>query len=302
MVKWQPGMGMEYETGTRRLTRVSVDPTNLPVIADRRYAYDEVGNVIAASEYADPATADDFECYRYDGHRRLTNAWTRTATGSCADTPTLAGLGGPAPYWHSYDPYTGLFMSVDPINDVTDLQSLNAYSYGRNNPATFSDPSGLMNADYEGYLGGGSPYAHEAGMQAYERYVRDHPLEASGGPSKVTRAANKSTFSTRSGKEKVRNAGAGMATGTFGVLTLATAGPFGAGAMMFGWDPAMPMRDLFAQHGVNTRAGEFQIAEDLGPPIPVAGAAGLSAKLGVNVASVASPGISTGESMPRLRG
>ncbi|GAA0801694.1 RHS repeat-associated core domain-containing protein [Spirilliplanes yamanashiensis] len=42
-----------------------------------------------------------------------------------------------------YDPSTGRFISVDPIIDFTDPQQLNAYTYGRNNPFAFPDPSGL---------------------------------------------------------------------------------------------------------------------------------------------------------------
>lgn len=47
-----------------------------------------------------------------------------------------------------YDPALGRFLSVDPIIDPTSPQTLNAYSYASNNPATLSDPSGLR-ADYD---------------------------------------------------------------------------------------------------------------------------------------------------------
>jgi RHS repeat-associated protein len=42
-----------------------------------------------------------------------------------------------------YDPTIGKFISVDPLMDSTDPQSLNAYVYGNNNPITFSDPDGM---------------------------------------------------------------------------------------------------------------------------------------------------------------
>ncbi|MEV1174529.1 RHS repeat-associated core domain-containing protein, partial [Nonomuraea sp. NPDC049784] len=41
-----------------------------------------------------------------------------------------------------YDPLTGRFLSVDPVLSTDQGQSLNGYSYGNNNPATFSDPTG----------------------------------------------------------------------------------------------------------------------------------------------------------------
>lgn len=42
-----------------------------------------------------------------------------------------------------YDPTMGRFISPDPLFDPAVPQSINPYSYGINNPVTFSDPSGL---------------------------------------------------------------------------------------------------------------------------------------------------------------
>lgn len=41
-----------------------------------------------------------------------------------------------------YDPAIGRFLSVDPVLSTDQAQSLNGYSYGNNNPVTFSDPTG----------------------------------------------------------------------------------------------------------------------------------------------------------------
>ncbi|WP_439673372.1 DddA-like double-stranded DNA deaminase toxin [Embleya sp. MST-111070] len=43
-----------------------------------------------------------------------------------------------------YDPALGRFISVDPLMDLTDNQQMHGYTYAGNNPATVSDPSGLM--------------------------------------------------------------------------------------------------------------------------------------------------------------
>ena len=43
-----------------------------------------------------------------------------------------------------YDSKLGRFISVDPLIDMNDPITLNGYRYGNNNPATFSDPDGLM--------------------------------------------------------------------------------------------------------------------------------------------------------------
>jgi RHS repeat-associated protein len=59
--------------------------------------------------------------------------------GKTTDTTTgLTHLGA-----REYDPTTGRFLSVDPVLDTGDPQSLNGYAYADNNPATLSDPSGL---------------------------------------------------------------------------------------------------------------------------------------------------------------
>ncbi|MEU3874038.1 MULTISPECIES: RHS repeat-associated core domain-containing protein [Streptomyces] len=46
-----------------------------------------------------------------------------------------------------YDPVNGRFISVDPIMDLNDPQQGNGYTYANNNPATSSDPTGLIPDD-----------------------------------------------------------------------------------------------------------------------------------------------------------
>jgi RHS repeat-associated protein len=43
-----------------------------------------------------------------------------------------------------YDTTTGMFLSVDPVLDPADPDQWSAYSYGGDNPVTFSDPTGLL--------------------------------------------------------------------------------------------------------------------------------------------------------------
>ncbi|MEU7872925.1 RHS repeat-associated core domain-containing protein [Dactylosporangium sp. NPDC049140] len=43
----------------------------------------------------------------------------------------------------NYDPLTGRFLQRDPVFESNDLNQLGGYAYASNNPATFSDPSGL---------------------------------------------------------------------------------------------------------------------------------------------------------------
>ncbi len=107
------GLGMllayEYEESTNRLSRsfvdrellVGTDPTKLRE-SDLAYGYDQAGNVLSIVD-APPATsaATDAQCFRYDYLRRMVEAWTPAGAG-CATAPSVSGLGGPAPYWHTY--------------------------------------------------------------------------------------------------------------------------------------------------------------------------------------------------------
>jgi RHS repeat-associated protein len=46
-----------------------------------------------------------------------------------------------------YDPSIGRFVSVDPVLNTADAQSMNGYTYAGDNPTTGSDPSGLCPVD-----------------------------------------------------------------------------------------------------------------------------------------------------------
>ncbi|MBK9664652.1 MAG: hypothetical protein IPO61_02610 [Gammaproteobacteria bacterium] len=44
-----------------------------------------------------------------------------------------------------YDAEIGRFLSADPfVQDITNLQGLNRYSYVENNPLSYTDPSGFF--------------------------------------------------------------------------------------------------------------------------------------------------------------
>ncbi|MFE3267107.1 polymorphic toxin-type HINT domain-containing protein [Streptomyces sp. NPDC059215] len=104
-----------YEDGTRRLQReLVVDDTHTAPVQDTTYTYDDSGNPTKTATHAD--ATDDVQCYRYDGHDRLTTAWT--ATDGCSADPSTAVLGGPAPYWQSYA-YDALGNRKTQVNHAT---------------------------------------------------------------------------------------------------------------------------------------------------------------------------------------
>ncbi|GLY23725.1 RHS repeat-associated core domain-containing protein [Micromonospora sp. NBRC 101691] len=73
---------------------------------------------------------------------------TRGFLGGTQDNTGLTHLGA-----REYDPALGMFISADPLIDPNDPSELGGYTYARNNPVTFSDPSGLQ--AFPGFEGGG---------------------------------------------------------------------------------------------------------------------------------------------------
>ena len=57
-----------------------------------------------------------------------------------------------------YDPTIGRFLATDPLADLSTVGTLDAYSYGRANPVTLSDPSGLYTCTTAACVFGGSSF------------------------------------------------------------------------------------------------------------------------------------------------
>jgi RHS repeat-associated protein len=76
----------------------------------------------------------------YGEPRGSSPAWVNDKgfVGGTVDPTGLTHLGA-----REYDPLIGRFLSVDPVQDLTDPQQWNGYSYANNNPVTLSDPGGL---------------------------------------------------------------------------------------------------------------------------------------------------------------
>ncbi|WP_159424446.1 polymorphic toxin-type HINT domain-containing protein [Streptomyces sp. 3214.6] len=103
-----------YERGTNRLTSSRVDSEGATAVTyDARYTYDQVGNVTSITDNPTGGQTDA-QCFQYDYQRRMTQAWTSTTTpdsaigtgttnAACTATPSAATVGGPAPYWRSYE-------------------------------------------------------------------------------------------------------------------------------------------------------------------------------------------------------
>ncbi|MBN2785358.1 MAG: VCBS repeat-containing protein [Pontiellaceae bacterium] len=121
---------------------------------ERRYFhYDHLGSVVAVSGEGSGGNASLIAEYSYDswGKRRDASTWQAASVDTSSlktdrgftghemlDNIGLVHMNG-----RIYDPHLGRFLSADPIVQAPgDLQSYNRYSYVRNNPLTYTDPSG----------------------------------------------------------------------------------------------------------------------------------------------------------------
>jgi RHS repeat-associated protein len=95
-------LNLSYETGTRRLDKAWLVREGVSGYdMDVTYGYDDVGNVMSIVDRPTGKPVDA-QCFRYtDGLRRLTETWT-PASANCGTNPSVAGLGGPAPYWTTF--------------------------------------------------------------------------------------------------------------------------------------------------------------------------------------------------------
>jgi RHS repeat-associated protein len=96
-------LNYEVERGTGRLSKVKVNRQGVAVVdMAAEYQHDPAGNVLSISD-TPPGGGRDVQCFEYDHLQRLIEAWsTASSTNACADGVAQTGVGGPAPYHHSW--------------------------------------------------------------------------------------------------------------------------------------------------------------------------------------------------------
>ncbi|WP_093744350.1 polymorphic toxin-type HINT domain-containing protein [Streptomyces sp. PAN_FS17] len=124
----------QYEDGTRRLKESDVTTdTHSYMLQDLKYSYDDAGNITTISDTAtwQGTSQADHQCFSYDGHRRLTEAWT-PKTADCSTTGrTTSNLGGAAPYWYSYT-YNSAGQRKTQTQHGASGETAVAYTHGTN--------------------------------------------------------------------------------------------------------------------------------------------------------------------------
>ncbi|MFI1995285.1 polymorphic toxin-type HINT domain-containing protein [Actinoplanes sp. NPDC020271] len=80
-----------------------------------------------------------------------------------------------------YDSAIGRFISVDPVQDLSDPQQWNGYAYANNNPASMSDPTGLRGDD-QYYGSTGASLKEKNSADAAENSTTGTEINGSGTP------------------------------------------------------------------------------------------------------------------------
>ncbi|MEV6242971.1 RHS repeat-associated core domain-containing protein [Lentzea sp. NPDC051838] len=116
-----------YDDNTRRMNRYIVDAeVPSPKQADVNYGYDDAGNALSVTD--NTVLGVDRQCFRYDHLQRLTQAWTPST--ECSTDPSTAALGGPAPYWQSFE-YDAVGNRKTEVQHATGGDTTRTYNYAR---------------------------------------------------------------------------------------------------------------------------------------------------------------------------
>ncbi|MFZ4235746.1 RHS repeat-associated core domain-containing protein [Streptomyces murinus] len=146
-------LGWDYEEGTRRLTRSYVtDDVHGYMPQELKFTQDDAGNVTSIFDAATQAgTAKaDYQCFAYDGNRRLSEAWTPKTADCSTSGRTMANLDGAAPYWTSYT-YNNAGQRKTETQHTTSGDKSTAYTYDAttdDKPHTLDKTTGTRAATY----------------------------------------------------------------------------------------------------------------------------------------------------------
>lgn len=96
---WQT---FDHDQATGRITRSTVKRQTSSATYDVEsiYHYNDAGSITSILTNS-VGQAPDRQCFTYDYAQRLTQAWTTTQSDCSA--PSASTIGGPAPYWTSYE-------------------------------------------------------------------------------------------------------------------------------------------------------------------------------------------------------
>lgn len=147
-------LNWDYEPGTRRLTRSYVtDDVHGYMPQELKFTQDDAGNVTSIFDATTlgGTAKEDYQCFAYDGHRRLTEAWTPKTADCATSGRTVSNLDGAAPYWTSYT-YTAAGQRKTETQHATSGDATTTYTYDDtardNKPHTLDRTTGATAGTY----------------------------------------------------------------------------------------------------------------------------------------------------------
>ncbi|NUK67357.1 RHS repeat-associated core domain-containing protein [Streptomyces lunaelactis] len=145
-------LNYSYEDGTRRLTKSWVtDDVHGYMPQELKFSQDDAGNVTSIFDATTQSGTSkaDYQCFAYDGHRRMTQAWTPKTADCAASGRTMTNIDGAAPYWTSYT-YTASGQRDIETEHTASGDKTTDYSYGTptNQPHPLVKTTGAKAANY----------------------------------------------------------------------------------------------------------------------------------------------------------
>ncbi|GAA0948136.1 RHS repeat-associated core domain-containing protein [Virgisporangium aurantiacum] len=153
------------DPATGRLTENRVSTENqtspgtwVPQLIEQ-YGYDAAGNVKNINEVNNSGTTVSNQCFKYDALRRLAEAWTTTAA-TCQAAPTQAIVGGPDPYWTSYQHNAIGNRTQDTVHTAAG-NTIRTYAYPASGPTSVR-PHAATGVTITGVNPGSDTYGYDA--------------------------------------------------------------------------------------------------------------------------------------------
>jgi RHS repeat-associated protein len=153
---------------TGRLTSTSVVPELKSEVYDLNYTYDDAGNITRIADTPNGGQPADYQCFAVDYLKRLTEAWT-PSTGDCQATRSVAGLGGPSPYWQSITYTTTGSRDVETWHAATN--TVRDYVQPAQGGPAGSKPHTVSRVDKSGAAAGSDTFLYDAAGNTTSRVV-----------------------------------------------------------------------------------------------------------------------------------
>ncbi|MFC4046774.1 ricin-type beta-trefoil lectin domain protein [Dactylosporangium siamense] len=170
---------IEEATGRQTASQVETrnqTNTNLwDVQLNDAYGFDDAGNVTSIKETGAAGTLVANQCFKYDGLRQLTEAWTTTAA-ACQATPTQGIVAGTDAYWSSYSYQLNNGNRTGETKHASGGNTIRTYTYPTSGPSSVR-PHTISQVAVTGAATGTDSYSYDNGGNLTGRSVTGQPSQ-----------------------------------------------------------------------------------------------------------------------------